>query len=397
MKKNITGRIVGNRGGTWRATVTEHGSLHPHDGSAPIEWHIAADDRWYSPQSEPSLRQKWYAGYPVSETRVKVPGGDIIQRIYSVATQGGMTVMEFENDTPMPVAIAVTRPDVLTTRPPADNPPQGISLPAGSIVVPVGHKTSTRIALLHSQPRAGVVPEDVPIHQQVVRGWESACDVASRINVPDHTVVAGVSRVRSNLLLGVDVDADSAIELTRLGETHHDSIVDVVNAVQRRIKSEKRSKVLAWDTPHVLASAARAGVLLDDELAVADIGRAWLRIADRDVEQPPQVVPQGVASIAWAETLLAQGSPSGGSCTLLPFGVPETWLGANFEAHGLTADPYRTVGYAVRWHGARPALLWEVNGAPGLLLTAGGADAQWHSTGSSGETLLSAPEHSHSH
>lgn len=392
----MVGRVIGNRGGSWRATVSEHGSLHPHDGSAPLDWHVAADDRWYSPQSEPSLRHKWYAGYPVAETRIKVPGGDIVQRVYSVATSGGMAVVEFENDSTMPVAVAVTRSDVLTTRPAVDNPPQGISLPADSIVLPIGHKSSTRVALLHHNPHSGALPDDVPHHQQVVRGWETACDIASRINVPDHTVVAGISRVRSDLLLGVNVDRESAIELVRLGETHPDSILDVVNAVQRRLKREKRSKTLAWDTPHLLSSAARACVMLGDDTAPADIARAWLRIADRAVEEPPAVVPEGHGAIAWIETLLAQASPSGGECTVLPYGIPEPWLGASFEAHGLTADPFRTIGFAVRWHGARPALLWEVKGAPGLLLTGGRADPQWHSTDASGETLLAAPEHSHS-
>lgn len=393
----MNGRVIGNRGSAWRATVNEHGAVVPADGSAVLDWHIAADDRWYTPETEPTLRQKWYAGYPVCETRVKVPSGDIIQRVYCVADLGGMAVVEFENDSTLPVAIAITRSDVFTTRPAIDNPPKGIELPVGSIVLPLGHKSTVRVALAHTNPSSGRLPDDVPTHQQIVRGWEAACDVASRINVPDHTVVAGVSRVRSDLLLGVGRNQDSAIELARLGEKHHDSIVEVVEAVQRRLKSEKRARVLAWDTPHLLSSAARACVLLGEDMAAGDIGRAWLRLADRAVGELPIEVPQGIASIAWVETLLAKASPSGGECCLLPHGIPETWFGAAFEAHGLTGDAFRTIGYAVRWHGARPALLWEVAGAPGLVLTAGGADTQWMSTEQSGETLLAEPAHSHGH
>ena len=122
----VSGRLIGNRGGTWRGTVTEHGSVLPTDGSAELDWFIAADDRWYTPRNEPTTRQKWYAGYPVAETRVKIPGGDMIQRVYSVADLGGMTVMEFENDSTLPIAVAVTRRDVFTTREPAANPPVGI-------------------------------------------------------------------------------------------------------------------------------------------------------------------------------------------------------------------------------------------------------------------------------
>ncbi len=399
MNSPVSGRLIGNRGATWRGTVTEFGSLLPADGSAELDWFIAADDRWYVPRTEATTRQKWYAGYPVAETRVKIPSGDMIQRIYSVADLGGMTIMEFENDSTLPVAVAVTRRDVFTTREPATNPPVGIELPADSIVIPVGHKSTSRIALAHSNPASGRLPEDTPNHQAVVRGWEKACDAASRFNVPDHTIVAGVSRVRSDLLLGVGVDDDAAIELARLGEKYSDSIVDVVEAVQRRLKAEKRAKVLQWDTPHVLASAARACVLLGDELAAGDIGAAWLRMADRPVGELPIEVPAGLQSIAWAESLLAQGSPSGGECRVLPHGIPEPWWGASFEAHGITGDPFRTISYAVRWHGPRPAILWEVTGAPGLVLSHG----EWASTDATGETLLDAPvsdhvhDHDHSH
>ena len=384
-------RVVGNRGASWRATVSDIGTLVPSDGSAEIAWHVAGDDRWYSPAQEPTLRQKWYAGFPVCETRIRVGNGDVVQRIYSVADLGGMTVIEFENESTLPIAVAVTRSDLFTTRAPADNPPVGIDLPSTSIVIPIGHKSTARVALAHNNPTSGRLPDDTPNHQQVVRGWEAACDVASRITMPDHSVVAGIARVRSELLLGVGVTQDASIELVRLAETHRDSIIEVVEAVQRRVRAEKRSRVLRWDTPHLMASAARACVLLDDEVAAGDIGSTWLRMADRDVQEIPIEIPTGLQAIAWAESLLAQASASGGHCVLLPHGIPETWWGSPFEAHGLIADPHRTISYAVRWHGSRPAVLWEVMGQAGLLLSSGRTDPDWHTTDASGEALLAAP------
>ena len=383
----MTSRIIGNRGGQWRGAVTGHGSLQPGDGSAELDWFIAADDRWYIPRTETTTRQKWYAGFPVCETRVRIPGGDMVQRVYAVADLGGMTVMEFENDSPMPVVVAVTRSDVFTTREPHNNPPMGIDLPTSSIVLPVGHKSSTRIALAHHNPTAGRLPDDIAHYQQVVRGWETACDRASRMTVPDHTIVATVARLRADLLLGLHDELDSAIERVRLGEVHRDSIIEVVDAVQRRIKKEKRSKILQWDTPHVLLTAARAAVLLGDDVAASDIGRAWLRYADRQRETLPVEMPEGLSAIAWAESLLSFGSPSGGQCTILPHGIPEPWWGASFDVRGLIGDPHRLVNYAVRWHGARPALLWEVEGAPGIVLS----HQSWLSTDASGEALLDAP------
>lgn len=379
-------RIIGNRGTAWRARVTEHGSVIPPDGGE-LDWFVAADDRWYTPRTEVSTRQKWYSGYPVAETRLRIPGGDFIQRVYSVADLGGMTVMEFENDSPMPVVVAVTRNDLFTTREPSSQVPLGIELPSSSIVLPVGHKSTTRVALGHVSPQAGRLPDDIATYQQVVRGWETACDTAGRITVPDHTIVAGVARLRSDMLLGVGFDDSHAIELVRMGETHPDSILHVVDSVQQRLKEEKRAKILRWSTKRMLLTAAWACVKLGDETAAGDIGAAWLRLADRPVEELPNEMPAGLDSIAWIEELLASGSPSGGECGILSHGIPEPWWGASFDVRHLPADPFRTVSYAVRWHGARPAVLWEINGAPGIVLTHG----DWYTADASGETLLEAP------
>ena len=385
----MSNRLIGIRGASWRGQVTEHGTLLPPDGRA-LAWFIAADDRWYSPETEVSLRQKWYSGYPVAETRMRIPGGDVVQRIYAVADLGGMTVMEFENDSPMPIVVAVTRNDILTTREPSTQVPLGIDLPSGSMVVPVGHKSTTRIALLHAQPHSGRLPDDTANHQQVVRGWETACDVAGRITLPDHTIVAGVARTRSDLLLGVGTD-NAAVELVRLGETGPDSILHVVDEVQQLLKEEKRSKILRWGTKHTLLAAASACVALGDDTAAGDIGGAWLRLADRPSQELPAEIPPGLDGITWIEELLASGSPSGGECRVLAHGIPEPWWGASFDVHALPADPFRTLGYAVRWHGARPALLWEVSGAPGLVLS----HRDWHTTDAAGEGLLPAPSETH--
>lgn len=395
-------RYIGIRSREWRARVAHDGTVVPQDGSAPLAWHVAADDRWYSPSREPSVRQKWFAGYPVVETRMKVPTGDIVQRTYCIADLGGLTVMEFENESTLPVAVAVTRRDVLTTRPTIDNPPQGIDLPSDSIVLPLAHSAITRVGLLHDRPHTGRLPDDIPSFQEVVRGWESACNVASRVSVPDHTLTAGMSAVRCALLLD-DNDVLShitddehrdhhLIELARLGETDDDFIIDVVHAVEKRIKRERRASQLAWDTPHLLATAAWVCEKLGDDLAAADIGRTWLRMADTPVTPLPAISPTGLGMIAWVESLLVGAHPAGGLCTVLPFGIPETWWGAHFECHGLVADPRHRVSYAIRWHGERPALLWEMTGEPGIVIAGGVTNEEWHTTDMSGETLLAAPQ-----
>lgn len=390
-----SGRVVGVRGGAWRATVDATGTVVPHDGSAPLAWHVAGDDRWYSPDAESTVRQKWYGGYPVAETRMRVGQGDIVQRVYCVADHGGITVVEFENETPMSVVVALTRSDLLTSRDAPGTEPQGIDLPAGSIALPLGHKATMRVGVAHVTTGNGRLPDDLPTHQQVVRGWESACDTASRIVMEDHAVVAGIARVRSDLLLAAEEsgrnEPGASIELVRMGETHRDSIVCVVDDVQARLRTEKKSRLLRWDTPHLMVTGARACVLLGDERAAGDIDAAWSRLADLEIEPPPVAIPDGVSAVAWVESLMVHGSPLGSSCAMFPWGIPETWWGSSFEGHGLVASAHHRVSCAVRWHGERPALLWEIAGPAGLTLSGGRADADWSTTDATGETLLAAP------
>ena len=77
---------------------------------------------------------------------------------------------------------------------------------------------------------------------------------------------------------------------------------------------------------------------------------------------------------------------NGDDVDLLPHFPPE-WLGQAVAVHDL---PLRAglLSFAVRWHGARPALLWD---APaGIELCAPVLDPQWRGR-DTGETLLAEP------
>lgn len=70
--------------------------------------------------------------------------------------------------------------------------------------------------------------------------------------------------------------------------------------------------------------------------------------------------------------------------------VPESWLGQAVEVHDAPTALGRC-SFAVRWHGKRPALLWELTPHPGvgtITITAPGLDPSWSSTHASGEALL---------
>ncbi|HRE02386.1 MAG TPA: hypothetical protein PLV68_13870, partial [Ilumatobacteraceae bacterium] len=189
---------IGVLGSPWRATVSSGGSIRPWDGSGDVQWFVAADDRWHIPEQEPTVRQRRLDGTPVIETRVKVPSGDAIQRVWTVPDGGVLTVIEIENESPMAFAVAFDRVDLLSARPPADVPIQGIDLPAGAVVFPVGHHTTLRFGLAHD-PGATWAPERLPAAMQVARGWTAVLDRAGRIVVPDAATIETVSYLRSEL------------------------------------------------------------------------------------------------------------------------------------------------------------------------------------------------------
>ena len=95
----------------------------------------------------------------------------------------------------------------------------------------------------------------------------------------------------------------------------------------------------------------------------------------------PAAPPEGVWCIPWLEEGLALHG------TLLPYGLPPGWLGADFEVFGLPIGPRSRLDYALRWHGERPAVLWEVSGPP-VELTAPLLDPRWSTVDSKGEVLL---------
>ena len=85
----------------------------------------------------------------------------------------------------------------------------------------------------------------------------------------------------------------------------------------------------------------------------------------------------------------------GSNLDLLPrFG--EQWLGQPVAAHRVPTTA-GTLSFALRWHGARPALLWEVEGDRPFELTCTSIDPAWSTGEGRGEALLAAPILDHDH
>src|SRR5690606_28046054 len=217
-------------------------------GHGPLEWYVAADDRWHVPSREPTVRQIRVEGTPVTETRVRVPHGDAVQRIWSVPDAGGLTIVEVTNESTLPIAVAFSHRNVLTERPIAGVPPagldqRGVELSDAAFVVPVGHAASARVALVHG-PLLGpdLLPAGLPTWHQVVRGWPGLVETASRLVLPEQwaALTASIVAERCELALGAGlaVPADDPVgfvlgigELVRMGEPCEQWLPELAEAV----------------------------------------------------------------------------------------------------------------------------------------------------------------------
>ena len=388
------GVTTGVTGQPWRATVTPCGDIYPWAGAVdgrPVRWFVAADDRWHTPADETAVRQRRVDGTPVIETRLRVPDGDAVQRVWSVADGGGLTIIEIENDSSRPFAVAFSGGGIVTERPVADVPIRGIDLPDDAIVLPVGHRSTLRVAIPHtSMPGAPERLVRAAPAAAVANGWVAVCEQASRLTLPDASLVEAVVSARCDLLLEGPAQPGSdalgflfdVAHLTRLGDGAEAWLPEIVEPV---------AEVARLGDPRVddvLVGLERLALRAHDSRAAKDLSKlAARRRADAVA-----------ASAAIARTALELATESRGAYLdriertlvsngdVLPGGIPAAWLGANFEVHGLPTSARASIAYAVRWHGDRPAVLWEQTG-DAVTLSASALDAAWSTAAVSGEAL----------
>lgn len=378
-------------GGQWRADVTAGGGLEPWRGGRAVHWHVAADDRWHSAETEGSVRQRRIGGTPVVETRLRIPQGDAIQRIWTVADHGGLTLIEIENASPLPIVVAFTHPGLLSARPGSTHI-EGIELPEGTMAHPIGHRARLVVALPHGDvPPGASLPADLPTADGVARGWTVVADTAGRVLLPDAAWGERVVAERCELALGgperPDLDAVGFVlgvdQLVRMGDSAHEWMPDVAAAVERAARHQTDD----WAYGLALGRAAAVAIAAGDDRAATDLARLATRTVGRGAQRPDTPPLAGVRFLAWVESLLV--APGADGAALLPHGFPHDWLGQGLEAHRIPAGGDRTASFAIRWHGARPAVLWEQSG-PGRL-TAPAVAPSWSTTDASGEALWPEP------
>lgn len=389
----IEGTSLGVLALPWRAVVTPDGAVHGPDGGV-LAWAVVAEDKVHHPATSSTRRQRTVDGAPVVETAVRVPGGDVVVTAYAVADRGGAVVLAVENRAGTSVAFAVSRADVVAPRPLAA-PPAGAPLEPTWRTLPLGHGSALRLALPASGPLTAAELAGLPDAAAVARGWQLQLAAGLHVDLPDPDIEALLRRSRAEACLADVPDPVGspkafllrAATLARLGQLDADdgaAAADVAAAGGELARRYRRSPQVPWAVAAAVEATPAVFEVLGDRRAAADARLVAERLAPAEAapDEPPA---QPARYEAWLTRRLAVAS--GSRVALLP-SFPAAWRGVNLSAYQVPtlAGP---VGFAVRWHGARPALLWE---APlGTVVTCPGLDPTWSSTDPSGEALLAAP------
>lgn len=381
--------IVGALGSRGRALVDDRGAITPVGSRVVVDWWIGADDRWRLPAREPSTRQRTIGAAPVPETAVRVPGGAARQRVYGVGGPAGLVVIEVENASPLPVVVGFVLRGAHRVGAREER------------VLRLGGRVSMLVPF--AAPRWAISARgDPPIEDLVLGGRASGGPLpvrGARRGRSDVALLYPLShrnRLRLALALGemepaeLDLaalpDADRAARgwatlldgrglRTALPDPSEQAAVDLA-----------RTQVLLDPVPDALVVAALEGWGFDSEAAVAWRRlplRARRRAARRDLPARPDT-PAG-RLLATRSRLVAHDGHS--TISVLPDPAP-SWSGRDLEVHDAPTRIGR-VSYALRWHGSRPALLWEMtDAAAGTRLRADALDPGWSTTQPVGEALL---------
>jgi hypothetical protein len=387
--------LVGVLDGRARAVVDSNGRVSPAERTWWLDWWIGADDRWRVPERETAVRQTLLDDVPVVQTAMRLPGGDVLQRVYGARLPGEAVVVEIENASAVPFVVAFVvggaqrialdgttvvidgRRTMLASRAPSrwavnrsgstdvevcSGAARTGPFPAtrsrtgaaeAAFLHPVAHRTTLTVALALGGRDDVTDLAHAPAADAVVRSWGAQLDRGTRVELPDDRLMGAVRSARATALLAGTRRAPAGLAVAALEDWGFDAEAADgfmrLTGRERRVARRRPGAVPTWD---------------DIELTMIRGEAEWLLLALRAL-----LVREDGDDVSLLETL------------------PPAWNGQPIAVHDA---PVRRglVSFAVRWHGPRPALLWDV--PPGMTVRAPGLDPAWLSTEPSGETLLAA-------
>jgi hypothetical protein len=198
--------------------------------------------------------------------------------------------------------------------------------------------------------------------RRIARSLRAAATMLADAGQPDAAPAVLAVAEQLDVAVPVEVDAGAA-----------------ASPVERLVALEAR---LAAGEPAAVSE-------LEALVGEASLTGAWAGVGASGRAIGHDLAASAAAVLAIRALLVADGSDGSGGLALLPT-LPPSWYGGGIELHDAPTAHGR-LSYAVRWHGPRPALLWELEpheGAGPVRLTAPGLDPAWSSTEARGEALL---------
>ena len=221
--------------------------------SRELRWGVRADDQWHFSEQRTSIRQSIDSNDITPSTRMKVTGGDSPQRVDVVPWKGrSITKLEFNNETPVPVAISILLIDfgsmeVVETMVKSEGEPViRLSKPIGALVAASGYENLTNeiqnsqfsgygddeetlsksgvdAALIFPLPHATKLEilisnedlisfpniDEIPSFNEISNGWKKHFDNGMEIQTDNEKFMTAVNAARKHLLLGSDQNMSS--------------------------------------------------------------------------------------------------------------------------------------------------------------------------------------------
>ena len=385
---------IGSLGSRSTALVDERGALFCEALGWSLDWWIGADDRWRVPARENSVRQSRLADGPVVRTAVRVPSGDAVQTAYAARAPHELVIWEIENDSPAAFVVALVikgaravnaaeniifidrRWGITTTRPASrwsvgraeevdvevcggtartgPFPPTAdrAGRITGAFLFPVAHRTRLRFAISLSGSERSAPDIDLatlPDADAVARGWDAHLARGLRVELPDAQIMSALRSAQAEALLTASRNRPAPDLVAGLEDWGFDA-----------------EAATAWAR---LTTRARRRYRPDLS------GATWESLSTNPGDLLRQI----------RNLLVAENSDEPKIEVLRHY--PSSWRGQGVEVHN-APTLWGSVSFAVRWHGDRPALFWDI--PVGVELSVPGLDADFVTREPKGEMLLAA-------
>ncbi len=280
-----------------------------------------------------------------------------------------------------------------------------------ALVWPLPHTGSLAVSVGLAPGRVPL-PCDLPDAQAVIRGWDAHLDRGARIEVPDEGLARRIRQNRRRWLgltgrMETAEVKDLCLLAVRLDHHgYHNDAELVLDEIAARWTTEAPAeRLVAVTTHHDLTGDQNVAKRYTTAVAeaVAAAARTGIAAPVGAVQRLLRAAGETKAAVDVTHLALSEMEPTfaglraelvddSGIELLVAPGFRSGWRGGSMAVYGLPTR-WGLLSYAVRWHGERPALLWELDLRAGVkmpTLNAPALDEAWSSTEIRGEALLRA-------